>query len=63
MLNIKELEEMGKRQDFLCSTSEERFDPAYAGGKGNVQNNTCHMYAKRWSCPPGCGDLEVCRKR
>ena len=21
------------------------------------------MYAKRWSCPPGCGDLEVCRKK
>ena len=27
------------------------------------KNNTCHMYAKRWSCPPGCGDLEVCRKK
>ena len=38
MLNIKELEEMGKKgRIFLCSTSEERFDPAYAGGKGNVQ--------------------------
>ena len=37
MLNIKELEEMGKGRIFLCSTSEERFDPAYAGGKGNVQ--------------------------
>ena len=38
MLNIKELEEMGKKgRIFLCSASEERFDPAYAGGKGNVQ--------------------------
>ena len=64
MLNIKELEEMGKKgRIFSCSASEERFDRAYAGGKGNVQNNTCHMYAKRWSCPPGCGDLEVCRKK
>lgn len=22
--------------------------------------NTCGMYAKRWSCPPGCGSLEEC---
>ena len=21
----------------------------------------CAMYAKRWSCPPGCGTLEECR--
>ena len=22
--------------------------------------NSCGMYAKRWSCPPGCGTLEEC---
>lgn len=22
--------------------------------------NTCHMYGKNWSCPPGCGTLEEC---
>lgn len=22
--------------------------------------NTCGMYDKRWSCPPGCGTLEEC---
>ena len=22
--------------------------------------NTCGMYGKRWSCPPGCGTLEEC---
>lgn len=21
---------------------------------------TCHLYDKRWSCPPGCGTLEAC---
>ena len=25
--------------------------------------NTCGMYNKRWSCPPGCGDLETCRAK
>lgn len=24
------------------------------------EKNTCHMYGKRWSCPPGCGSLEKC---
>lgn len=24
--------------------------------------NTCGMYNKRWSCPPGCGTLEECTK-
>lgn len=25
--------------------------------------NTCHMYGKCWSCPPGCGSLETCREK
>ena len=25
--------------------------------------NTCGMYDKRWSCPPGCGTLEECTQR
>ena len=25
--------------------------------------NTCGMYDKRWSCPPGCGTLEACGER
>lgn len=27
------------------------------------QANSCGMYAKRWSCPPGCGSLEDCEDR
>lgn len=23
----------------------------------------CHVYDKRWSCPPGCGTLDACRER
>jgi predicted metal-binding protein len=26
------------------------------------QANTCGQYDKRWSCPPGCGDLDACRE-
>lgn len=25
--------------------------------------NSCGMYGKRWSCPPGCGTLEECAQR
>ena len=25
--------------------------------------NTCGMYDKRWSCPPGCGSIEECDAR
>ncbi len=25
--------------------------------------NSCGMYDKRWSCPPGCGTLEECAER
>lgn len=25
--------------------------------------NTCHMYDRCWSCPPGCGSLEECREK
>jgi predicted metal-binding protein len=24
-------------------------------------SNSCHMYGKRWSCPPYCGTIEECR--
>lgn len=26
-------------------------------------SNSCGQYGKRWSCPPGCGSLEECRKK
>jgi len=25
--------------------------------------NSCGMYGKRWSCPPGCGSLEQCAQQ
>ena len=27
------------------------------------EDNTCGMYGKCWSCPPGCGSLEECESR
>ena len=27
------------------------------------EKNTCHMYNKNWSCPPGCGDLKACQEK
>ena len=53
MLNIKELEEMGKKAGFshvalLKSDSIELMPEV----REMCKNNICHMYAKRWSCPP-----------
>ena len=31
--------------------------------RGMCAVNTCGMYEKRWSCPPGCGTLEECGER
>ena len=60
----KELEEMGKKAGFshvaLLKSDSIQLMPEV---REMCKNNTCHMYAKRWSCPPGCGDLEVCRKK
>ena len=59
-----ELEEMGKKAGFshvaLLKSDSIQLMPEV---REMCKNNTCHMYAKRWSCPPGCGDLEVCRKK
>lgn len=27
------------------------------------KSNTCGEYGKRWSCPPGCGSLELCQEK
>ncbi len=46
-------------------TASAPLDPASIELKQAVrdmcQENTCGQYGKRWSCPPGCGNLEQCR--
>jgi predicted metal-binding protein len=42
-------------------------DPKTIDVKAEVRQmceaNTCRQYGKKWSCPPGCGDLETLRER
>ena len=40
-------------------------DPATIELKTEVRQmcQACHQYEKRWSCPPGCGELDACRGR
>ena len=42
-------------------------DPATIELKREVRDmcadNSCGQYGRRWSCPPGCGDLEMCAAR
>ena len=46
-------------------TASAPLDPASIELKQAVRDmckeNTCGQYGKRWSCPPGFGDLEQCR--
>ncbi len=64
MINLETLQEQGQQAGFthvahlLCSTIELKEEVRAMCANGN-----CQMYAKRWSCPPGCGDLEECQKK
>ena len=31
--------------------------------RGMCAENTCGLYGRRWSCPPGCGTLRECEER
>ena len=58
MIDMKELERMGLEAGFthvaLLKSSTIELMPEV---REMCEKNTCHMYNKRWSCPPGCGDL------
>ena len=64
MIDMKELERMGLEAGFthvalLKSSTIELMTEV----REMCEKNTCHMYNKRWSCPPGCGDLEACQTK
>ena len=56
MINYEELEKLGLDTGFShiaplkCSTIE-----LLPEVRQMCEANTCGMYGKRWSCPPGCG--------
>lgn len=64
MINMEELKKLGEAQGFShvvfldCSTLELREEV-----RRMCEANTCHMYGKCWSCPPGCGTLDECREK
>ncbi len=64
MLDIEKLQKMGLEAGFTkvgllkCDTIE-----VLPEVRQMCEKNTCHMYKKNWSCPPGCGDLEACREK
>ena len=64
MLDYQELERIGKECGF---THIAPLDAATIRVLPEVremcEKNTCHMYGKRWSCPPGAGTLEECEAR
>ena len=64
VINYEELEKLGLDTGFShiaplkCSTIE-----LLPEVRQMCEANTCGMYGKRWSCPPGCGTLEDCRAK
>lgn len=63
MIEMETLAALAKEVGF---TQAAPLDPATITLKQEVRdmcaNNTCGQYGKRWSCPPGCGELEEMRK-
>ena len=64
MLNYQELIEMGEKAGFThvapLKVSTIQLMPEV---RDMCATNTCGAYGKKWSCPPGCGDLETCRAK
>ncbi|MCD8053319.1 MAG: DUF2284 domain-containing protein [Lachnospiraceae bacterium] len=64
MTELQALCEAGERLGFShvapldCATLELRPEV-----RQMCETNSCHMYGRCWSCPPGCGTLEECRER
>ncbi len=64
MANFLEIEDAAKAAGFDvivpldCSTIELRPEV-----RAMCETNKCGIYAKNWSCPPGCGTLEECAER
>ena len=63
-MNYEELVQLAKDAGF---TAWAPLDVATIDLKDEVRDmcatNTCGMYGKCWSCPPGCGSVEECTSR
>lgn len=63
-MDYNEIERMAKEAGF---THVAPLDPKTLCLKQEVRDmcasNSCGQYAKRWSCPPGCGSLADCAER
>lgn len=64
MFDFEEIKELALKEGFSyvgeldCDTIELRDEVRAMCASGN-----CHVYGKRWSCPPGCGTLDECREK
>lgn len=63
-MTYDQLSNIAKESGF---TAWAELDPATIQLKPEVRDmcaaNSCGQYAKRWSCPPGCGTLEECAEK
>lgn len=64
MPDIEKLLHMAEEAGFAHAAP---LDPATIELKDEVRDmcadNSCGQYDKRWSCPPGCGELTECARR
>jgi len=63
-IDMNKLEQIAKETGF---THTAPLDPDTIELRDEVRqmcaDNVCRQYNKRWSCPPGCGTLDECRKQ
>lgn len=64
MLNYEELEQLGKDCGFthIGSLAADTIQ-LLPEVRAMCEKNTCHMYGRNWSCPPGAGTLEECEAK
>ncbi len=64
MLDYQELERIGQECGFThIAPLDASTIQVLPEVRKMCEKNTCRMYGKRWSCPPGAGTLEECEAR
>ena len=64
MLNYQDLIEQGKQAGFThVAPLKVSTIQLMSEVRDMCATNSCGAYGKKWSCPPGCGDLDTCRER
>ena len=62
-MNYKELEKLALGSGFTHAVPLDTTTISLKQEVRDMCKNGCQQYARRWSCPPGCGSLEECEAK